>query len=69
VIAGISPGASGAGCFETYKSHVEALKQKTITPEQRDDLHRWALRAYHACETGDLPDVDGLFEKLDRKRL
>jgi hypothetical protein len=67
--AGILPDQSNASCLETYKGYVDALKDRSLSPEQRIGLHRWALRAYNACETGDVPDVEGLFERLDRQRL
>lgn len=28
----------------------------------------WALRAYGASEAGDMPDVEGLFERLDKQK-
>lgn len=69
VMPGLLPGQSTVGCFEAYKSYLEGLKQRKISPEQRKALHRWAMRAYDACESGDVPDVQGLFEKLDRERF
>jgi hypothetical protein len=69
VTTGILPDQSNASCLETFKNYVEALKDRSISLEQRNGLHRWALRAYNACETGDVRDVEGLFERLDRQRL
>jgi hypothetical protein len=69
VMPGILPGRSTVGCAEAYKNYLEALKHRKISPEQRNALHRWALRAYDACETGDIPDVEGLFQRLDRERF
>jgi hypothetical protein len=69
VMAGLSPEESNAGCLETYKNYMEALRERNISPEERNGLHRWAQRAYNACETGHVPDIGGLFERLDRQRL
>jgi hypothetical protein len=69
VTAGVLPDQSNASCLETFKNYVEALKDRSISLEQRNGLHRWALRAYSACETGDVRDAEGLFERLDRQRL
>ena len=55
-------------CAGTYKSYLEELKRKEISPERRAVLRRWALRVYNACETGDLEDAKGLFERLDREK-
>ena len=65
---GALPGQSTVGCVEAYKNFVEDLTHRDISPEQRRALHRWALRAFDACETGDVPDVEGLFERLDRQK-
>jgi hypothetical protein len=64
----ISPasGQSDVDCAEIYKSHLEKLKRENISPERRDALRRWALRVYNACQSGDVQDAKGLFEKLDR---
>ena len=63
------PGQSTVGCIEAYKNYLEGLKHRKVSPEQRMTLHRWALRAYNACETRDVPDVEGLFERLERQRF
>ena len=65
---GALPGQSTIGCVQAYENYVESLKRRDISPEQRRALHRWALRAFDACETGDVPDVEGLFERLDRQK-
>ena len=55
-------------CAGTYKSYLEELKRKQISPGRRAVLRRWALRVYNACETGDLEDAKGLFERLDKEK-
>ena len=59
---------STIGCAGTYKSYLEELKRKEISPARRAVLRRWALRVYNACETGDLGDAKGLFERLDKEK-
>lgn len=54
-------------CMESYKRHLEKLRSKEVSPERRAALHRWALRVYDACETGDLENAKGLFERLERQ--
>ena len=66
VMPGLLPGQSTVGCFEAYKSYLEGLKQRKISPEQRKALHRWAMRAYDACEAGDEQDATSLFDRLQR---
>jgi hypothetical protein len=69
VISGAFPVQSDyADCMETYRSYLEELSRKQMSPERRAALHRWAKRVYDACETGDLDDPKGLFERLDRNR-
>ena len=63
---GVSPGHRNFNCAEAYKSYLWELMRRELSIEQRVALHRWALRAYHACETGDLDDPKRLFERLDR---
>ena len=69
ILPGALPGQSTVGCIEAYNNYLEGLKRRKISPEQRMALHRWAWRAYNACETGDVPDVDGLFERLERQQF
>jgi hypothetical protein len=69
VMPGLLPGQGTVSCAEAYKNYVEDLQHRKISPEERTALHRWALRAYDACETGDVPDVPGLFERLDREKF
>jgi hypothetical protein len=66
VIAGAVPGQSDADCAAVYKSYVDELNRKDISPQQRAALHRWARRVYDACETGDVDNPRYLFERLDR---
>jgi hypothetical protein len=69
IAPGAPPGQGAVGCAEAYKNYVEDLQRRKISPEERRALHQWALRAYDACDTGDVPDVQGLFERLDRQRF
>jgi hypothetical protein len=48
---------------------LEALERKKISTKRLAVLRRWALRAYDACETGDLEEgVGGLFERLEKQK-
>ena len=67
VMPGTSSGQSKIDCAGAYKAYLEQLKRKEISRERRAALHRWGMRVYDACETGDLGDVKGLFERLDRQ--
>jgi hypothetical protein len=57
-----------ADCAEIYRHYVEDLGRRPMSAQRRAALHRWARRAYDACETGDLDNPKGLFEGLDRNR-
>jgi hypothetical protein len=57
-------GQRNADCAETYKSNLEKLERMKISPERRAALRRWALRVYEACQTGDIEDAQGLFDRL-----
>jgi hypothetical protein len=61
-------GPKSIGCAEAYQNYLERLKDRRISPGRRTALQRWALRAYDACETGDVQDVEGLFQRLDRDK-
>ena len=67
VMPGTSSGQSSIDCAGTYKAYLEQLKRKEISRERRAALHRWAKRIHDACESDDLGDVRGLFERLDRQ--
>ena len=67
-ISSASSARSTIDCAGTYKSYLEELKRKAISPGRRAVLRRWALRVYNACETGDLEDAKGLFERLDSQK-
>jgi hypothetical protein len=67
VISGALPSGNHTNCVDTYKSYLEQLKRREMSPERRAALHRWAQRAFDACQTGDLEDPKGLFERLDRE--
>ena len=69
IAPGALPGQGSVGCAEAYKNYVEDLRRRKISPEERRALHQWALRAYDACDTGDVRDVQGLFDRLDTQRF
>lgn len=73
IVFGGTPGAPigqrHPDCATAYETYLEELKHKRMSPQRRAALHRWALRVYDACETGDLEvDVEGLFERLERRK-
>jgi hypothetical protein len=51
-----------------YKVYVANIEQTESSPERKAALNRWALRAYDACATGDLPNAKGVFDRLDRSK-
>ena len=56
-------------CDKAYKTFWEKLDRETyakMPPEQLVVLSRKALRIYDACQTGDVEDAKGLFERLAR---
>jgi len=53
-------------CDSAYKSSLERLRHKRLSPERLAILSRQALRLYDACATEDLKDAKRLFESLDR---
>ena len=53
-------------CNNAYKASLLGLQEKAVSPERLVMLHRWALRAYDVCQTGDAPQATSLFEHLDR---
>jgi hypothetical protein len=55
-------------CGRAYKSSLERLRHKQLSPERWAALSRQALRIYDACETDDLKDAKTLFESLDRTK-
>jgi hypothetical protein len=65
---GLTPPGQRKDCAAAYQAYVEALKRKKISPERLVVLHRWALRAYDACKTGDLEeDISDLLKRLERQ--
>lgn len=68
VMPGAISGQRNIDCAKAYNNYLESLRHKNVPPERRTILRRWALRAYDACVTGDVPDVEGLFESLDRQK-
>jgi len=72
ILFGGTPGArpsTPSDCVAAYQSYLEELKRKRMSSQRRAALHRWALRVYDACETGDLEvDVEELFERLERRK-
>jgi hypothetical protein len=56
-------------CGKAYKDFWKNLDRETyakMPPAQLVVLSRRALRIYDACQTGDLEDAKGLFERLAR---
>ena len=56
-------------CGKAYKDFWEKLEREIYSkmpPEQLVVLSRRALRIYDACQTGDVDDPKGLFERLAR---
>ena len=56
-------------CDKAYKTFWERLDREIyakLPPEQLVILSRKALRIYDACQTGDVEDAKGLFERLVR---
>jgi hypothetical protein len=73
VILGLMAGAAAPqpnfDCDKAYKTFWERLDREAyakMPPEQLVVLSRKALRIYDACQTGDLEDAKGLFERLVR---
>lgn len=66
-MSGALPGQSKADCAEAYNNYLESLEGKRLSPERRAALRRWALRAYDACDTGDLEHPNALFKRLERQ--
>jgi hypothetical protein len=67
-VAGVNADQRKVDCAEAYLSFMHELMHMEMPTERRIALHRWALRAYNACDTGDLQDPKGLFERLRRER-
>jgi hypothetical protein len=51
-----------------YKACMDRLQASTASFDRWIAQHRAALRAYDACETGDLDDAEGVFDRLDRSK-
>ena len=73
VILGLTAGTAAPqpnfDCDKAYKSFWERLDREIyakMPPEQLVVLSRKALRIYDACQTGDVEDAKGLFERLVR---
>ena len=73
VILALTAGAAAPqpnfDCDKAYKTFWERLDREIyakMPPEQLVILSRKALRIYDACQTGDLEDAKGLFERLVR---
>jgi hypothetical protein len=67
-VAGVNADQRKVDCAEAYLAFMHELMLMEMPTERRIALHRWALRAYNACDTGDLHDPKGLFERLRRER-
>ena len=55
-----------AECGSAYKSSLDKLRQKQLSPERLATLSRQALRIYNACQSEDLVNPASLFQNLDR---
>ncbi len=73
VILALTAGAAAPqpnfDCDKAYKIFWERLDREIyakLPPEQLVVLSRKALRIYDACQTGDVEDAKGLFERLVR---
>jgi hypothetical protein len=73
VILGLMAGAAAPqpnfDCGKAYKDFWEGIDRETyakMPPAQLVVLSRRALRIYDACQTGDVEDAKGLFERLVR---
>jgi hypothetical protein len=67
-VASVNADQRKIDCAEAYLTFMHELMLKEMPTERRVALHRWALRAYNACDTGDLQDPKGLFERLRREK-
>ena len=68
LVTAVSAG-SNFDCDAAYKNCLELLKSQNHGPEQVAALSRLALRVYHACQTGDVEDIQGLFKRVERSIL
>jgi hypothetical protein len=53
-------------CGSAYKSSLDRLRQKQLSPARLAALSRQALRIYNACQSDDLVNPASLFQNLDR---
>lgn len=53
-------------CSDAYKRALDGMEQRKLPPERLAVQRRQAMRAYHACVSGDVNDPKGLFDRLDR---
>ena len=69
LMAGAAVAQPDFDCGKAYKDFWKNLDRETyakMPPAQLVVLSRRALRIYDACQTGDLEDAKGLFERLAR---
>ena len=69
LMAGAAAPQPNFDCGKAYKDFWEKLDREIyakMPPEQLVVLSRRALRIYDACQTGDVEDAKGLFERLVR---
>src|SRR6476659_9651412 len=66
--AAASSAQEAIDCSAAYKSSLERLKQKELSPARLAVLSRQAIRIYDACRTDDLRQAKTLFENLDRTK-
>ena len=67
MMAGAAAPQPDFDCARAYKDFWEKLDREAyakMPPEQLVVLSRRALRIYDACQTGDVEDAKGLFERL-----
>jgi hypothetical protein len=68
MLLGVFGSQANTHCAEMYGANVVNLEQARFSIERKIALHRWARRAYDACEMGHLNDPKAVFEGLDRSR-
>lgn len=63
----VLPAQGNFDCGKAFENLQEQLNRRTMSRERLADLRRRALRAYHACQTGDIEVPKALFDRLDRE--
>ena len=57
------------GLYKDFWRKLDPDKYAKLPAEQLAGVSRMALRAYDACQAGDEPDADALFDRLGRMRF